>query len=300
MKTDLQCGRKNMNRVKTNYHTHTNFCDGSDSTETVINSAIGKGFDIIGFSSHTIYPFAELWHIPPREHGKYVSEIRSLAEKHKNKIEVLCGFEVEYIPRMSIPSFSTFSQFSPDYLIGSVHYIFTEGGFFGVDESAENVRAGIDKYFNGNTKSAVCEYFSLERKMLRTGDFTFIGHCDLFRKRNGVLKLFDENESWYREEIALTAKEIARAGVIAEINTGAIARGAMDDLYPSEEMLSLLHENGVPIIINSDAHSTKDLDCAFSRAETAAKKAGYKETAILTKNGGTKISGNVCVKMQPL
>lgn len=289
-----------MNKLKTNYHTHTTFCDGNDSTETLIKTAIEKEFNILGLSSHTIYPFAELWHIPPREHEKYVSEVRTLAEKYKNEIEVLCGFEVEYIPGMSVPSFSTLSQFTPDYLIGSVHYIFTENGFFGVDESAESVRDGINKYFNGNAKSAVCEYFSLERKMIRTGDFTFIGHCDLFRKRNGVLKLFDENENWYREEIAMTAKEIARAGVIAEINTGAIARGAMDDVYPSHEMLSLLHENGVPIIINSDAHSAKDLDCAFSRAEESAKKAGYKETAILTKNGGTKISENAYIKMQPL
>lgn len=289
-----------MNRLKTNYHTHTTFCDGNDSAEIVAQTAIEKGFDILGFSSHSMYPFSELCHISPHEHKNYVAEIRNVAEKYKDKIEILCGFEVEYIPRIAFPRFEKYSEFSPDYLIGSVHYVFTDEGYFAVDDSAEKVRAGIDKYFSGNAKSAVCEYFSLERQMLRTGDFTFIGHCDLFRKRNGVLKLFDENESWYREEIALTAKEIARAGVIAEINTGAIARGAMDDIYPSAEMLSLLYENGVPIIINSDAHSAKGLDCAFSRAETAAKKAGYKETAILTKNGGTKISGNVYVKMQPL
>lgn len=289
-----------MNKLKTNYHTHTTFCDGKDSAETVAQTAIEKGFDILGFSSHSMYPFSELYHISPREHKNYIAEIRNVAEKYKNKIEILCGFETEYVPRIVFPQFENYSEFSPDYLIGSVHYVFTDRGCFAVDDSAEKVRAGIDKYFNGNAKSAVCEYFSLEREMLRNGNFTFIGHCDLFRKRNGMLKLFDENESWYREEIALTAKEIARAGVIAEINTGAIARGAMDDIYPSAEMLSLLYENGVPIIINSDAHNAEGLDCAFSRAEESAQKAGYKETAILTKNGGTKISGNVYIKMQPL
>ena len=42
--------------MKTNYHTHTIWCDGKDDPETVILSAIDKGFDEIGFSSHATYP----------------------------------------------------------------------------------------------------------------------------------------------------------------------------------------------------------------------------------------------------
>ena len=34
-------------------------------------------------------------------------------------------------------------------------------------------------------------------------------------------------------------------------------------------------------MINSDAHRAKDMDCAFDRAETAAKKAGYTEVLFL-------------------
>ena len=62
-----------------------------------------------------------------------------------------------------------------------------------------------------------------------------------------------------------------------EINTGAIARGAMDDTYPSQQFLELLHNYGVPICINSDAHTTDGLDCAFDRAAALAKKTGYTE-----------------------
>ena len=113
--------------------------------------------------------------------------------------------------------------------------------------------------------------------MLKAGGFEIWGHPDLIRKRNGILRLFDENESWYKEELQLTAKAAAKAGVIAEINTGAIARGAMDDTYPSEYFLTLIYEAGVPVCINSDAHDTKNLDCAFDRAIEKAKNAGYKE-----------------------
>ena len=92
------------------------------------------------------------------------------------------------------------------------------------------------------------------------------------RKRNGVLKFFDENESWYKEELRMTALTAAKTNVIAEINTGAIARGVMDDTYPSEEFLEIIYDLGIPVCINSDAHTTAGIDCAFDRAIQLAKK----------------------------
>jgi len=268
-------------KLKTNYHTHTVFCDGKETPESMIIAAIEKKFDILGFSGHSMYPFASNWHIAPREHKLYVETIRNLAVQYSSKIQILCGFEADYIPGICTPRIDHFTQFKPDYLIGSVHYIVTEKGNFTVDDTAENVKAGIDHLFNGNSKEAVCTYFALEREMIQAGNFTILGHCDLFRKRNGVLHLFDERESWYRSELLATASEIQRAAIPVEINTGAIARNAMDDIYPSADFLEILHDSGVPVIINSDAHCGADLDCAFDRAEIAAKKAGYMETVIL-------------------
>ena len=42
--------------MKTNYHTHTTWCDGKDTPEAVVVAAIDKGFDAIGFSSHAMLP----------------------------------------------------------------------------------------------------------------------------------------------------------------------------------------------------------------------------------------------------
>jgi histidinol-phosphatase (PHP family) len=69
----------------------------------------------------------------------------------------------------------------------------------------------------------------------------------------------------------------AKTNVIAEINTGAIARGAMDDTYPSAEFLEIIYDLGIPVCINSDAHTTDGIDCAFDRAIQLAKKTGYTE-----------------------
>ena len=55
-------------KLKTNYHTHSTLCDGHDTPEQMIKAAIKKKFDILGFSGHSMYPFASTWHIPPKNH----------------------------------------------------------------------------------------------------------------------------------------------------------------------------------------------------------------------------------------
>ena len=270
---------------KANFHTHTNFCDGHSTAEEMVLSAIEKGFDLLGFSSHCMYPFASSWHIPVKNVEAYCEEIRRLKDLYKEKIDIKLGFEADYLPAFTCPDKNAdYKKFQPDFLIGSVHYIVKEDGNFSVDDSADNVRAELTRFYTkgGDWKSIdsrayVHDYFEAERLMLEKGNFDIIGHADLIRMRNTVLHYMDENESFYKEEVKLTADAIARAGVIAEINTGAIARGNMDDVYPSAYFLNLLYERGVPVCINSDAHDAKNLDAAFDRAADAARKAGYKE-----------------------
>ena len=78
-------------------------------------------------------------------------------------------------------------------------------------------------------------------------------------------------EAKYKTEIEETAKSIAQSGVIVEINTGGIARGAINDTYPSLDFLKALNKYDVPITICSDAHSVQDLDCAFDFAKNKEK-----------------------------
>lgn len=301
LKTKSKNGCKTMNSkiLKTNYHTHTTFCDGNNSAEEMVIAAIERKFDILGFSGHSMFPFGELWHIAPKEHTEYVKTIRQLENKYKDKIIILCGFEADFIPSFCEPSFSRFEQFQPDYLIGSVHYVANEKGFVTVDESPEGVKLGIDRLFNGNSKKFVQEYFYLERLMLTNGCFTILGHADLIRKRNGILNFFNEQDYWYRKEIKLLANEIKKSGVIVEINTGAISRGAMDDVYPSQYFLELLHERNVPVTISSDAHSCTSIDTAFDRAVKAALQAGFREQAVLLPKDSSN-QQKAIIAMQPL
>ena len=283
-----------MTKEKINLHTHSKFSDGKNTAEEHILAAIEKGFTVLGFSEHSIHPldpafyspFDSNWHMLPQTFNDYVSTINALKQKYADRIKILLGFEADYFssPKfgLAVPDKTAYADFAPDFIIGSVHFINKPEGFFSVDNKPEEVLKGLKKSYsdaNGNIngKAAVCDYFEAEREMLKLGKFEIIGHPDLIRLRNGALNFFDENESWYKKQIKLTAKAIAAAGVIAEINTGAIARGLMNDVYPSEQFLEYLYQEGVPVCINADAHKFELLDASFDYAAEKAKRAGYKE-----------------------
>ena len=82
--------------MKTNLHTHTTFCDGKASAEEMVLVAIAKGFDELGFSSHSDM-VADL--------PAYVAEIRRLQAKYAERIRILCGLEAELAKPFVRPAF---------------------------------------------------------------------------------------------------------------------------------------------------------------------------------------------------
>ena len=252
--------------MKANYHTHTVWCDGEDEPEAVILSAIEKGFDEIGFSSHCTYPDDSACTVPSAKLADYCADIRALSAKDSVRIRVLCGIEADYIPGSTDPSRARYAAFAPDYIIGSVHYVIASDGVrVPVDHTPPLLRDGIDAHFRGDAEAYIRAYFAQEREMVRMFDFDVVGHPDLVRKFNVKFPYFDENAQWYRDEISLTADAIAASGKYVEVNTGAISRGWLDDAYPSATFRALLRERGVKFILSSDSHAASTLDCAFDR-----------------------------------
>ena len=256
-------------RVKANYHTHSTWCDGKDTPETVVKAAIDKGFGAIGFTSHALLPISDPWTLQPDTVADYVADIRALAGKYKDRIRVLCGIEADFISGLVRSDRSVYADLNLDYLIGSIHEVVADGVRVPVDHKPELLAEGIASSFGGDAQAFVRAYFAAEREMATTCDFDVIGHPDRIRKFNGVLHYFDESADWYNEELRLTADAFAASGKIVEVNTGGISRGWIDDAYPSPFFRALLRERGVRFILSSDAHSAAALDCAFDRFAAA-------------------------------
>lgn len=252
--------------MKSNYHTHTTWCDGRNTPEEMIRSAMGMGFGLLGFSSHSAYPDDSVCTVPVARLQGYFDEVRRLAAEYAGRIDVLCGVEADYIPGSTDPDRARYAGFAPDYIIGSVHYVVAaDGGRVPVDHSPELLQEGIAKRFGGSAEAFVRAYFAQEREMVRRFDFDIVGHPDLCRKFNARHPYFDERADWYLHELELTAEAIAASGRLVEVNTGAISRGWLDDAYPSATFRGMLRSRGVRFVLNSDSHSSDTIDCAFDR-----------------------------------
>jgi histidinol-phosphatase (PHP family) len=250
----------------TNYHTHTLWCDGKDTPETVVLSAIEKGFDAIGFSSHMAFPFCSSYVIDPKKGEAYADEIRALKIKYASRIKVHLGGEADYIPAITTPEKSRYQHLGLEYLIGSVHCtVAPSGEILWVDNTPDILMDGIKRLYGGDVKKFISEYFRLQREIVRDFDFDFLAHPDLIRKFNSKYPFFDESEKWYISELENTADAIAISGKKVEVNTGAISRGWMSDAYPSKNFRDILRDRGVKFILSSDAHTAQTIDCAFDR-----------------------------------
>ena len=251
--------------MKSNYHTHTLWCDGKNTPEEFVAKAIEKGFVNLGFSSHSMLPSDDWdWVLTSSKIGPYRREILSLADKYKDRINVFLGIEADYVPGISFPDRKTYEKLSPEYIIGSVHFVKSESGaLVPVDHTPEILAKGIAEHFGGSVQKFIRSYFAAEREMVEKFDFDIVGHVDLVRKFNARAPYFSEKDAWYLEEIEKTAESVAASGKLVEINTGAISRKWMKDAYPSEPFFNMLSSRGVKFVLGSDAHSPEGLDESF-------------------------------------
>ena len=82
--------------IKTNFHTHTTFCDGKNTAEEMVEAAIKKGFTHLGFSAHSYTAYDESCGLPLSKMEEYKKEIYRLKKKYKDKIKIYCGIEYEF------------------------------------------------------------------------------------------------------------------------------------------------------------------------------------------------------------
>lgn len=283
-----------MASIKSNYHTHTTFCDGKDTPQELSQAAFDLGFTHLGFSGHSVLPFSTQWHIKLEQYVQYIKAVNECKKQFAGRLEILCGFEADYISGVSIPSLHMYQNLfekegvgSVDFVIGSVHYIPCDSGIFAIDSSEKELKWGLENAFCKDAKQLVCKYFALEKQMLCSGDFCMIAHIDLIRKYNERLHLFNEKDSWYEKEIKALVKSIKEAGVVVEVNTGALSRACLNSPYPNRDILELLCKNNVPITLASDCHDKAQLDAYFTKALALIKQCGYKELSYFTKTSGT-------------
>ena len=265
------------------YHTHTAFCDGENSPEEMLLSAIDKGLEYYGFSSHSHLAYDESWNMSHDSQKQYVAEVMSLKDKYKDRIRVLLGTEFDLLSDNDLTPF--------DYIIGSCHSLLMDGEYISVDHSEAVFADCCNRFYGGDAYAFADHYYKMMATAADFDEITFYGHFDLVNKFNAGGKFFDENDPRYTTSMYKTLESLTKTGKPFELNTQHTFRHNPQEASKSARLwLSALYELGGRVVINSDAHTAQRIGYNFDRAFSFLKECGFKSFLVLTEKGFEEVS----------
>lgn len=235
--------------VLANYHTHTTRChhaDGSD--EEYVQTAIRAGYQVLGFSDHTPWRYADpdfvsRIRMPPEELEGYVRSIQALREKYSDQIRLHVGLEVEYFPSYLNWLQEESQRLGIQYWVFGCHYDTSDesGLYFGRPACGADLRRYAEQVEAG----------------LETGLYQCLAHPDLCLNR---WHSFDEDAITALHEIC---KAAAKHHVPLEYNlAGLTCQGREDGTlgYTTDRFWEIAAQYPVQAIVGCDAHAPEELD----------------------------------------
>ncbi len=248
--------------MKVDLHNHTVLCNhATGSVEEYVEAAIACGTEFFGFSDHAPMHFDPEYRMSFDEMDQYEQWIFEAQEWFRDRITVLLGYEVDYLPGymdekvLSRPC---------DYLIGSIHFI--DGWGFDNPEF-------IGRYEGADIDAIYKRYFELVEAMASSGRFDIVGHLDLMK----VFKYLPTRDIRLLAKDALKAIKMANMSV--ELNVAGY-RKPIAEAYPSSLLLESIAELDIPITFGSDAHRSDQVGMYSDEIEGFARKYGYDKCAL--------------------
>jgi histidinol-phosphatase (PHP family) len=247
--------------VRVDLHNHTTLCNHAEgSMEEYIQRAIELNIDVFGFSEHApMKNFEDGYRLKLDDKIFYENSVLGLKEKYAKDIEILLGYEVDFIDGDFI--LDEIVKSDVDYLIGSVHYL-DDWGFDNPEFISEYDKRDIDMVWE--------EYFQAIKMMAKSSKFDIVGHMDLIK----VFKFLP------KKDIKILAKEALQAvkdsNMVLEINSAGF-RKPIEEQYPSRDILEVAYELNIPITFSSDAHKIEQVGLYYDEVTQIARDIGYKE-----------------------
>lgn len=220
-----------------NYHTHTPRCNHADGREErYVQRALEGGLEELGFSDHSPYFFDEpgyysSFRMRPEDLEGYVDTILNLREAYKGRIQIKLGLETEYYPKQFPRLMDLLRQFPLDYMILGQHALYNETE--GVWTSAPTSNTVLLDRYRGQVLEG-----------LESGLFSCLAHPDLFG--------FVGDRKVYEAHVRSLCRRCRELNIPLEFNLLGYRLGKH---YPDPFFWKIAGEEGVSVILGSDAHS---------------------------------------------
>lgn len=248
--------------MKIDLHNHTVLCNhATGSVNEYVEAAIACGTEYFGFSDHAPMHYDPQYRMKFDEMEQYERWVREARERYRDRITVLLGYEVDYLPGYMD---DMVLKRPCDYLIGSIHFI-DDWGFDNPEFIGRYEGADIDEIYR--------RYFALIEEMAKSGLFDIVGHLDLLK----VFKFLPKKDIRLLAQGALRA--IKQSGMSVEINVSGY-RKPIGEAYPSHCLLEEVAALEIPITFGSDAHRIDQVGLFSDEAEALARSVGYTKCAL--------------------
>jgi histidinol-phosphatase (PHP family) len=246
------------------YHMHTPLCQhAAGEPGEYAKRALELGFKEIGFADHSPMTRDDFdnWRMRNDQLDEYVAKVRK-AQKDFPQLTIRLALEVDYLPGHEDWIRQLAARHSWDYFIGSVHYV--------SDDWAIDNPQKISEWKNHDAYEVWPIYFERLTKAAETGFFEIIGHADLPKKFGH--RPSRDCTSFYKKFLDAAKKN----SCAIELNTAGLRKDCKE-IYPSQEILQLAFQKGVPITFGSDAHAPEEVGMNFAEAVQLAREVGYKK-----------------------
>ncbi|KAF7869808.1 hypothetical protein EAF04_004592 [Stromatinia cepivora] len=276
-------------------HSHSGqFCPGhaKDTLEEVIQTAISRGMRTFALTEHMprnsnsdLYPEEveagdDISLLIPR-HEAYLAEAVRLRDKYEDKLNILIGFEGEWIRSDYGPLIQQLAS-NPiiDFFIGSIHHV----NEIPIDYDAAFYAKAVERS-GGSEEKLYGDYFDQQYEMLQTLKPKVVGHFDLIRllseKSDRNLKEWDE--IW--QKILRNLLEVTRNGGLLEINTSALRKG-LKEPYPGREICETFRRLGGKFTLSDDSHGIGHVGTNFVKAIEYLESLQVEELYTFERNTG--------------
>jgi histidinol-phosphatase (PHP family) len=154
-----------------------------------------------------------------------------------------------------------------DFVLGSVHFL--ERG----DQMFDSVPDGAGQFEGRNIDEMYADYFRRLRELIATGLVDSLAHLDLV-KIHGHRPTADIGAL-----VNETLEFIRTRNLTIELSTAGW-RKPVNELYPSDSIIELAMEKGIPFTTASDAHSYVQLGENFAKLAQKMAEIGIRQVCI--------------------
>jgi histidinol-phosphatase (PHP family) len=244
--------------------------------ERVVARAVEAGFTHYGLSEHSpryrpvdLFPGEEdltpddLVHI----FEAYQARARELRAQYAGKLDLLVGFETERLPpdNWAVRMRGLRAQFTPDYIVGSVHDV--DGHV--IDFSPELTSQVAEAI--GGVELLQMRYFDAVKDLVTELRPEVVGHIDLIRKFDGPTPSF--SPAVYKH-IDAALEAVRSVGGVLEVNCATHRRG-LGPVYPLPEILARARRMDIGVTLGDDSHGAHDVGVGLDASMRAIAGAGY-------------------------